>query len=51
MLSMRSIGFTDSRMIASSFSIRRRRIADSRASGVSRFCASFISRVPSASTS
>ena len=46
MPSMRSIGFTDSRMMPSSLSMSRRRIADSRASGVSRFCASFISRTP-----
>ena len=51
MLSIRSIGFTDSRMIASSLSISFSRMADIRASALSRFCASFIRRVPSASTS
>ena len=51
MPSMRSIGFTDSRMMASSLSMSFMRMADRRASGVSMFCASFMSRVPSASTS
>ena len=51
MPSMRSIGRTDSRTMPSILSIRRIRIADSRASVVSMFCASFISRTPSASTS
>src|SRR5262249_6161866 len=51
MPSIRSSGLTDSRMIASSFSISRMRMADSRASGLRRFCASFIIRAPSASTS
>src|SRR5687767_2140875 len=51
MPSMRSIGLTDSRMMPSSLSISWRRIADWRASGVSRLAALFISVRPSASTS
>ena len=45
-----SIGFTVSRMMPSSLSISCRRIADWRASGVSRLAALFISVRPSAST-
>ena len=44
MPSMRSMGFTDSRMMPSSLSMSRMRIADSRASGVRRLAASFMSR-------
>src|SRR5258705_13336732 len=40
--SMRSIGLTDSRMMPSSLSISRMRMADRRASGERRFWASFI---------
>ena len=43
MPSIRSIGRTDSRMIASAFSTSRIRRADIRASGESMLCASFIS--------
>ena len=45
MPSMRSIGRTDSRMMASAFSTSFMRSADMRASGVSMLCASFISRM------
>ena len=51
MPSMRSIGRTDSRMMASAFSTSRMRSADMRASGVSMLCASFIRRSASASIS
>ncbi len=51
MPSMRSIGRTDSRMMASAFSTSFMRSADMRASGVSMLCASFIRRSASASIS
>ena len=51
MPSMRSIGRTDSRMIASAFSTSLMRSADMRASGDSMLCASFIRRIASASIS
>ena len=51
MPSIRSIGRTDSRMIASAFSTSFIRSADMRASGDSMLCASFIMRIASASIS